>query len=318
MTNIFTLDQIKPKINYSDLIPLIEKGFSLYSQGKVTVPPVGHLGFKNPEGDVHIKYGYIENDDYYVIKIASGFYENPKVNLPSSNGLMLVFNQKTGQLMGVLLDEGYLTDIRTAAAGAVVAKFLSPKQVTGIGIVGTGIQARLQLELLKEIIDCNKVIVWGRNQDKLDLFKLDMQKHGFDVHTTTAMESLTNVCNFIVTTTPSSEALILTDQVKKGTHITAMGADSKGKQELDSRIIQMADIVVADSISQCIDHGDIAHAIEQKLIDKKDIIELGTMIADTKLQRQNDEQITVADLTGVAVQDIQIAKYVYESLANSS
>src|SRR5690349_13525145 len=102
---IIHLDQIKKILEKIDIIPVIEKGFIAYSNGETIIPPVGELLFKNPPGDVHIKYGYILGDDYYVIKVASGFYENPKVNLPSSNGLMLIFNQKTGILCGILLDE---------------------------------------------------------------------------------------------------------------------------------------------------------------------------------------------------------------------
>ena len=118
MTKIFNLDQIKAALINIDPVQAIEEGFVAYSRGKVVVPPVGEMIFKNPPGDVHIKYGYIVDDDYYVIKIASGFYENVKLGLPSTNGLMLVFDQRTGELASVLLDEGYLTEVRTAAAGA--------------------------------------------------------------------------------------------------------------------------------------------------------------------------------------------------------
>lgn len=131
----------------------------------------------NPPGDVHLKYGYIQGDAYYVIKIASGFYENQKLGLPSSNGLMLLFCQKTGELLSILLDEGYLTDLRTATAGAIAAKYLAPRKVNCIGIVGTGTQARLQLRNLKRITDCRNVIVWGPHKQELDpaiLHKADL------------------------------------------------------------------------------------------------------------------------------------------------
>lgn len=315
-TSIFSLDQIRSAIQIPDLINVIEEGFKLYSLGKVTVPPVGHLAFPKTHGDVHIKYGYIQDDEYFVIKIASGFYDNPKIGLPSSNGLMLVFSQKTGELLGVLLDEGYLTDIRTAVAGAITAKYLAPKIVKKIGIVGTGIQAHLQLELLKHITECKEVMVYGRNEANLEKYKKNMEAKGFSVTPTLNVDELTNQCNLIVTTTPSTESILHVDQIKEGTHITAMGADSKGKQELDARIMQRADIVVADSIEQCIDHGELAHAIEEGLIEETKIKELGKVIEDSKLQRQNDKQITVTDLTGVAVQDIQIAKYVFLKLSN--
>lgn len=310
MTKIYTLDQIKTALDYSEIIGTIAEGFVLYSQNKTVVPPVGYLGFENGRADVHLKYGYIRDDDFYVVKIASGFYENPKIGLPSSNGLMLVFSQKTGELLAILLDEGYLTDIRTAAAGAVAAKYLAPKKIDSIGIIGCGIQARLQLELLKEVTDCRKVIVWGRNQEKLNQYHQKMSKKGFEIETTTDISNITENCQLIVTTTPAKNPLLFADQIKKGTHITAVGADAEGKQELDKQIFELADIVVADSIGQCVDHGDISDAN----IAEDKINELGNVIANPDLQRKNDKQITVADLTGVAVQDIQIAKYVYQKL----
>lgn len=310
MTKIYSLQEIKSALNYSEITEIIAQGFVLYSQGKTVVPPVGYLGFENPPADVHIKYGYIKDDDFYVIKIASGFYENPKINLPSSNGLMLVFSQKTGELLAVLLDEGFLTDIRTAAAGAVAAKYLAPKNIDNIGIIGCGVQGKLQLELLREVTNCRKAIVWGRNQEKLDKYKEEMSVLEFEIETTTDISKITANCQLIVTTTPSKTPLIFAEQIRKGTHITAVGADTEGKQELDAQIIDLADIVVADSISQCLYHGDLSHSN----VSKEKVIELGNVISNSNLQRKNDEQITVADLTGVAVQDVQIAKYVFQKL----
>ena len=286
----------------------------MYSQKKVIVPPVGHLGFKHPPGDVHIKYGYIEGDDYYVIKIASGFYNNSLLGLPTGNGMMLLFSQKTGETLSILLDEGYLTDIRTAAAGAVAAKYLAPSKVSTIGIVGTGMQARLQLEYLKAITTCRKVIVWGRDESKLVAIKGDPALSEFSITTTTDISFLTSQCNLIVTTTPSRKALLMAAHILPGTHITAMGADADGKQEIDPMLLEKADIVVADSKDQCIDHGDIGFAVRDGIIDPEKIVELGDVIRSKELRRKNDKQITIADLTGVAIQDIQITKYVYLKL----
>jgi ornithine cyclodeaminase len=220
----------------------------------------------------------------------------------------------TGELEAILLDEGYLTDVRTAIAGAVAAKYLAPQNINRIGIVGTGAQAQLQLQLLKEITNCRSVIVWGRNQEKLNRYKETMETHGFEIQTSTDISKITDNCQLIVTTTPSLAPLLFADQIKKGTHITAVGADAKGKQELESNIFGIADIIVADSIEQCVDHGDLSYAVENNNISRDKIFELGTVIANPELQRKNDDQISVADLTGVAVQDIQIAKYVYKKL----
>ena len=151
MTRIVNLEEIKEIVRIHNVSSVIEQGFVAYSNGSVVVPPVGELIFENPPGDTHIKYGYIKDDDYFVIKIASGFYENFKLDLPTGSGLMLLFSQKTGQLECVFLDEGYLTDVRTALAGQIVAKFLAPKNIQCIGVYGTGVQARMQVQYLEKI-----------------------------------------------------------------------------------------------------------------------------------------------------------------------
>lgn len=304
-----SLKEIKAALPSVDLMAEIEQGFVAYSQGRAVVPPIGELIMHDPPGEVHIKYGYIAGDDYYVIKIASGFFENPKLNLPSSNGLMLVFSQKTGTLEAVLLDEGHLTDIRTAVAGAITAKYLAPSSIERIGIVGTGVQARLQLEYLAPVTDCRDVLVWGRNGDKLSAYEQDMSAKRFEVSTTTDADDIIASCNLIVTTTAATSPL-LSGQVQPGTHITAMGSDTHDKQELHADILQGADLVVADSISQCLERGEIHQALNSNAIAETDLVELGSIIAGDVAGRTSDDQITVADLTGVAVQDIQISKAV--------
>lgn len=314
MTSIYTVDQIRRALDGVDVSALIEQGFEVYSRGEVVVPPVGELTFEHPPGDTHIKYGYIKNDNHYVIKIASGFYENPMLDLPSNSGLMLVFSQQTGQLKSILLDEGYLTDVRTAVAGQVAARYLTPSKVEAIGVLGLGIQGRMQVEYLKSVTDCRKVIAWGRSAEKLNKYRADMEAFGFDVQGTQKTEELCDACNLIVTTTPSQTPLIATDMIRPGTHITAMGSDTAEKQELEVGVLAKADIVVVDSIQQCLKRGEAHKAIQAGLISENSLNELGHIISGRFPGRTSDAQITVADLTGVAVQDIQIAKAVCTAL----
>ncbi len=317
MTDIFNLDQIKASLKDIDTVKAIEQGFIAYSQKRAVIPPIGEMVFEKPPGDVHIKYGYLTGDDYYVIKIAAGFYENSKLNLPNYSGLMLVFKQKTGELACILLDEGYLTNLRTAAAGAVVARYFAPKSVRRIGIFGAGTQGRMQLEQLRPVVDCKDVIAWGLNQEELEAYKTDMESFGFRIQTTLDSEDIASSCNLIVTATPTKSPLLRADQIRKGTHITAMGSDTPEKNELEPGILRAADIVVADSISQCRSRGEISVALKAGVIEEKDIQELGHAILDEKLRRTSEDQVTVADLTGVAVQDIQISKAVYHALAHN-
>jgi len=313
MTRVFNLTQIKSILKGLDPVRDIEQGFVAYSKGLAVVPPVGELVFKDPPGDVHIKYGYLTGDDYYVIKIASGF-QTQESKRYKSDGLMLLFKQGTGELVCGLLDECYLTHVRTAAAGAVVARYLAPKRVHSIGIFGAGVQGRMQLEYLRPVVDCRDVIAWGLNQTELDEYKRDMEPLGYNIRTTLKAGDVALNCNLIVTATPSTHPLLMAEQIQKGVHITAMGSDTPEKTELDPEILRKADIVVADSISQCLIRGEIHHAIQAGLLEKDRVVELGNVILNKELRRTSDDQTTVADLTGVAVQDIQITKAVYKAL----
>ncbi len=313
MTEIIRLKDIKNSLQRIDVVAAMEQGFIQYSNGNTVVPPVGELLFEKPKGDVHIKYGYIKADDYYVIKIASGFYDNTKLGISTSQGLMLVFNQKTGEPVAVLLDKGHLTDIRTAAAGALAAKYFAPKHLTAIGIIGTGIQAKLQLQYLQQHTPCKRVWVWGRSEENTQNFVKALEAD-FDITIARTPAELAKNCNLIVTTTPSEIALLKTEDIQKGTHITAVGSDTVHKQELDSKLLKIADIVVTDSLEQSKSRGEIYRAVNANELKVDAVIELGTALQNTKLQRTNDEQISIVDLTGVAVQDIMIAKAVYLNL----
>lgn len=320
MPKVLELDEIKRLIDVPKMIQAIEDGFVLLSEDKVVVPPVGFMHFDEPPGDVHIKYGFVKNDDVYVLKMASGFYNNAELGVSVADGLILVFNQKTGHLKMILLDKAWLTDMRTAAAGAVAARHLAAKSITSIGIVGTGVQARMQLELLKDVVDCKSCLIWGRDANKVSATIADLkaskaiQDWGLELNAASDIDELVSNCNLIVTTTSAKEPLIRAEHLQPGTHITAMGSDDHGKQELAAEVLAKADLVIADSISQCVDHGECFHAVKDKLIEESSILELGNVIKNPGIGRTSEEQITVADLTGVAIQDIQIAKMVSQQV----
>jgi len=320
MPRVLKLDEIKRLIDIPRLIREIEAGFVLYSEDKVVVPPIGFLHFDHPPGDVHIKYGYVKGDDVYVLKMASGFYNNAELGLSVADGLILVFSQQTGHLALILLDECWLTDMRTAAAGAVAARHLAPDNIHHIGIVGSGVQARMQLEMLRDVVDCKSCFIWGRDATRVQSMIEDLQAReaiqawGLDLKVAAEIDELVSQCNLIVTTTSAKEPLMRADQVQQGTHITAMGSDDHGKQELEAEVLAKADRVVADSVSQCVDHGECFHAVKNNRIEAGSILELGNVIKNPEIGRTSEDQITVADLTGVAIQDIQIAKMVNQVL----
>jgi len=315
MSHLFyNKSQVIEALKGINLLESIELGFLEYSRGNSVVPPVGELLFDEPPGDVHIKYGYIKSQDNYVVKIASGFSKNEELGLSSSHGVMIMFDKNTGYLKCILHDEGYLTNVRTAIAGAICAKYLAPSQVKGIGIIGNGIQARMQLEYLSDVVDCKDVFVLGRDKQRVDKYIDEMEKYGFKMNSVDNSKELCQNSNLIVTTTNANESLIFKEDVKKGTHITAVGSDTPDKRELDPEILNIANSVIVDSISQCLERGETKKALDKDLISEEKLIELGEIIDFGEKYRKNEEDITVADLTGVAVQDIMITNAVYNQL----
>lgn len=306
---VIPLATIKANLPIQATIKAIERGFIAYSKKKVTSPPVGHLPLTL--GDCHIKYCYIPGDDFFVVKIACGFHQNIKQGLSASSGMMVLLDAKTGFPKALLEDEGYLTDIRTAIAGLIAARYLAPKKIHCIGLIGCGQQARYQLEYLRYHTDCRQCIVWGRNRELVAAYCQDVRQYGFEATIAESPKQVASTSNLIITTTPSQEAILQSEWIKPGTHITAIGADTTGKQELDEALLVRADKIVVDSLSQCVAHGEVHKAVKAGLISNEKLIELGQVIAQPNIGRTANEQITIADLTGIAVQDTQIATTVY-------
>lgn len=311
MTRVLTRDVIEQALSGIDLLPLMEAGFAAYSEGRCNIPPVGELMLE--KGEVHIKYGCITGGRYYVVKVASGFYGNPALGLASSNGLMLVFDQATGALETVLLDEGMLTDVRTAVAGAVAARYLAPRHVEHIGVIGTGMQARLQMQYLMPIVLCRKLIACGRTPQHLEAYRRDMEALGFDVQTTDDPAVVGARCQLIVTTTPATAPLLLSEHIRPGTHISAFGSDTPRKQELASGVLARASCIVVDSLAQCRLRGEVHQALKAGVITEERIEEIGDLILGRRPARTDVDGITVFDSTGLAVQDVQIATAVTQA-----
>ena len=316
MAQVFKLDEILKALKDIDVVDVIAQGFKALSEEKVVIPPIGEMLFPDVDGELHIKYGAIKGDEDFVVKMATGFFQNPSMGLSPFSGCMMVFSQKTGHISSVLLEEGELTNHRTAAAGAVAAKCLAPKNVSMIGIVGTGVQSRLQALYLQKITDCRNLLVWGRNKDKAELAAVDMQKMGYKANVVENLNDLCKVSQIIVTTTPATSPLLKLEMIAPGTHITAMGSDTSDKCELSPEILDLADIVAADSIEQAIQRGEISQALKAGKCNKDKLVELGSIIIDPSKGRTNDQQITIADLSGVAIQDIMIAKAVTDKLGS--
>ena len=303
--------QIEPLIRKTDISDAMREAFIEYSRGNAVIPPVGELIMDQPRGEVHIKYGYIKGGDHYVIKIASGFPDNEKDGIKPGQGMMLLFSIKTGEPEAILIDDANLTDIRTAIAGAIASHALSNQGVESLAIVGTGVQSRYQARYISELMKVKKISIWGRDSIKADKVKADLSY--LDVNIETDIEKLVTESSLIVTTTSSKDPLIQSEWVKPGTHITAVGSDTPEKCELDPKLLSRADLIVADSLQQNLIRGEIYQAIKKSLISSESIIELGQIFAKQNPVRLSEDYITIADLTGVAVQDLIIAQSVFEA-----
>ena len=311
MPIVLNWEQIEPLIRKMDINDAMRKAFIEYSKGNAVIPPVGELIMDQPPGEVHIKYGYIEGGNYYVIKIASGFPHNQEHDIKPGQGMMLLFNIKTGVPEAILIDDANLTDIRTAIAGAIASHALSNHGIESVAIIGTGVQARYQARHVSALMKIKKINIWGRDPIKVGQVKSDLSDLNANIETN--LEKLVTESRLIITTTSSKDPLIQSEWVKPGTHITAVGSDTPEKCELDPNLLSKADLVVADSLEQNLIRGEIHQAIKRSLIDSESIVELGEIFAGLKPGRINEDSITIADLTGVAVQDLVIAQAVLEA-----
>lgn len=311
---VLTKEQIQSVLTMEDTIRVVEEGFKAFNSGRAVIPFPVSLEIQENMGEVHIKPGYLKGSDTYCIKIASGFYENPKIGLPSGHGMVLLFDAKTGVPRSILVDRAFITDMRTAAAGALAARCLAKKSIESVAVIGTGTQARLQIGALSKVRDFRVLKVWGRTPANVEKYVKDMkQKLTAKIVPMSSAEEAVKNSDVVVTATPSTSPLVKTEWVGKGMHITAMGADSPEKQELETGVLGIADKIVVDSVEQCVRFGEVHHAVEDGTISVEDThAELGEILLGLKSGRESEEEITVCDLTGIAAQDVVTSQLVYE------
>lgn len=292
-----------------DAVACVENAFRALATLPVAMPAILRLDIPEHRGEVDVKTAYVPGIDGFAIKISPGFFDNPKLGLPSVNGMMVLLSARTGLVEALLLDNGYLTDVRTAAAGAVAAKHLARKDAAVAAIYGAGVQAKLQLEALKLVRPIGEARIWARDPAKAEATASELRERlDIVVRAESDAANAAAGADVIVTTTPSSEPPVHAGFVSAGQHITAMGSDAEHKNELAPAIIRMADLYVADSARQTRRLGELHHAIEAGLIGAEDeVTELGEIIAGRKHGRRSPDDLTVADLTGTGVQDTAIA-----------
>ncbi|WP_397600125.1 ornithine cyclodeaminase family protein [Silvanigrella sp.] len=312
---IISLEEIKNCFDFKKIILEIEKSFIEYSNNNISSLPISHYQFEDKKADIHIKSGMMKSDNYFFIKIASGFYDNSKYSISNSQGAIVVINANTGVPEIILNDQGYLTDIRTAIAGVICAKYIAPVNINSVGIFGYGIQSFLQAKFLKiQFPQLKNLYLYGRNTFKIEVIKQKFENLGYHVYISDSAYFVAQNCNLLVTTTPTCEPILFDDFILPGTHITAIGADDGIKQELDISVFKKASRIFVDSIEQCVKYGDSSHAVKANVTLRKNMTEIGKLIMTPNLYERNKSDITISDLTGLAAQDIFISKYILETL----
>jgi len=301
--------ELRRRVTPAVAVGAIREAFRADGEGRTTVPPVVNLQIPGTHGEFHIKTAHIAGVPHVAVKVASGFYDNPAKGLPTGSGLMAVFDAATGLPVALLFDNGYLTDVRTGAAGAVAAECLARRAIGTVGVIGTGVQGRMQVACLREVRAFDRLAAWSPIRDELDRYCEEMRATwGIEARAAAGPEEVCRAADLLVTATPARQPMVRADWLRPGLHVTALGADTPGKQELDAACLALADLVVVDRLAQCAAFGELHAALEAGLLATGDVhAELGAVVAGRRPGRADDDQITIADLTGVGFQDTAIA-----------
>jgi len=304
---IFTRDDIMAALDETAALAAVERAIVAFAAGQAQSGDAGHFSFPAP-GDAHVKVAHLAGEDVFALKVSASFYGNPARGLSSSQGFSAVMSATTGEALALFADGGWLTDMRTAMAGAIAARAIGYAGGT-LGIVGAGIQARMQAEMIRRQIGAERVLIWGRDPAKAQALAAEIGGEACG-----DLADLVHASNLLVTTTPSTEWLVDNDWVRPGTRIVAVGSDGGGKRELDPRILGRA-TVIADSVEKCLENGEAGWAVRAGLLAANAIIPLGALLANPPTFAA--DAIVAADLTGLPVQDAAIAGAVWRKLASS-
>lgn len=298
-----------------EIVEAVRRAFIAYARGEIVCPQPGQLLFDRPRGDCHIKYGAEHSGATFVVKIATGFYDNPREGLPVNDGIVILFSARTGQPLAIFQDQGWLTSWRTAAAGALAVIAGAPERVRRLGIVGTGHQAELQAIWASRALGKVPVIVWGRSARKAEDLCIRLSDQGVSCSVAYDIGTLLQDCSVVVTCTPSRAPLIECSLVMPGTHLVSIGADSPGKSELDAKLFAHASGIATDDHWACVAHGDFGKALRAGHVTERADVSLGDVLAGERVLRSSERDITIVTLTGIAAQDLAIATWAHQRLA---
>jgi ornithine cyclodeaminase len=304
---ILELPEIRSSLVYSEIVDLMRAALIAQFRGACATPMPMHLAIAAEEAEVHMKSSYRRGGRYFALKVASTFPSNVQRGLATGNGMMLLASAATGEPVALLADAGHLTDVRTAAAAAMVARELG-RGDRALGILGTGVQARLQAQMHATILNLDEMWIWGRDAARAQDCRRDLKSLTPHTRVEIAVSpvEIARRTRLIVTATASRRAILMAEDVQPGTHISAVGSDGPGKQELEPAILQRASLLLADSRRQCEKLGELQHAPSEW----KRAREIGEFCLDP--QAPGRDAVTVCDFTGLGVEDLYIAEYCYE------
>lgn len=302
---------VEQLISMTDAISAVREAFVAADQGRAVMPPPLELRVPEADGELHVKGAYITGAPVFAVKTATGFYRNPSRGLPVSGGMTMVYDARTGELRVLVADGGLLTELRTAAAGALTADLLARREARVAAVIGTGGQARYQLQALCEVRQIQEVRVWGRRSEAADQYANEMTSAGLTASVSATVREAVAGSDVVVTATSSSEPLVEAEWIAPGAHVTAVGSDMPHKQELDPRILALANKYVPDSVQAALASGELHHAVTAGVFDVGAVYgELGAIASGRLPGRAADDELTVADLTGLGIQDAAIAALV--------
>lgn len=312
------LGRIREAMDPEAIKSVVRDALIAHARGEVVTPPPGQLLFDAPRGDCHIKFGHAPGGPTFVVKVATGFYDNPARGLPVNDGVVLLFSASTGQPLAIFQDEGWLTSWRTAAAGALAVEAGTPAAVRALGVVGTGHQAELQaLWALRKLGDV-PVLVWGRSAANAEALVQRLRAQDIRAAASPSLDALLQQCNVVVSATASNAPLFHASNIRPGTHLVSVGTDSSDKSECGPTLFAAAACVATDDHGQCMAFGDFGTAVRERTIAGDADVALGDVLAGTRSLRKREEDITLVTLTGVASQDLAIATLIHQRLVDQT
>lgn len=308
---VISAETLRASVGFQDLVEPTARAFREFSDKQADAKFVAIFPAERPElGDVYVKTGTIRGHDTFIVKISPWFAANVATG-NAQGGFIAVFDSETGHTLAILAEEHYLSDIRTAAAGAVAARTLAPPVVRSAAVVGTGVQAFWQPQALFAERPFETLSIWGRDLAKADRLAARLRpllpNAAVTVHHD--LETIVRASDVVITATSSREPLIEGAWLHAGQHITAVGADDQTKCELDAECFRLAGRVIVDSIETNTKNGDVFRHLSQRNIELEHVHgEIGCVLSGELEGRRTDDEITIAKFVGIGVQDLVAAE----------